>query len=491
MTGAQFSSNIKNFNFKTKPYQHQLDAWNLSKDREYYALFMDLGTGKSKVLLDTAAYLKPENKIDAQVVVVPKGVQTAWVEEQVPTHLACEDNFTAYWSAAPRAEERDALKELMDAPGKHMRTLIMNCEGLTSMEAKATEYLEKFLKKRRCLVAIDESTTIKSGAAHRAKVLIRLRQYAAYRRLMSGNPIPNGPMDLYSQSEFLRKGLLGFSTFYGFRNRFAVMQKMRFGNRAFDKIVGYRDEEEIQRLMRQFAFVIRKEDCLDLPEKIYQTIDVEMPPDQAKVYASMRQEAFVMLESGAISSADQVMVQLMRLHQIACGFLQTDGGIVEFEKNPRIEAMLEQIEQAPGKVIIWCSYRRNIEQVIAALSEKYGRSAVVTFYGDTAKDDRGSATRLFQDPASGVRFMVANPQAGKFGNTWTQGTTVIYYSNDYNLENRQQSEDRSHRIGQTQSVVYIDLRVKDTVDDRILRVLKAKKKLTDAIVSSNWKWFFN
>lgn len=475
--------------FKTRPYQHQLDAWSLSKDREYYALFMDLGTGKSKVLLDTAAYLKLENKIDAQVIVVPKGVQTAWVEEQVPTHLACEDNFTAYWSASPRSEERDALKEIMDAPGKHMRTLIMNCEGLTSMDAKASEYLGEFLKKRRCLLAIDESTTVKSGAAHRTKVLTRMAKFAPYRRIMSGNPIPNGPMDLYSQTEFLKKGLLGFSSFYGYRNRFAVMHDMRFGNRAFKKIVGYRDEQELQLMMRKFAFVIRKQDCLDLPEKIYQTIDVEMPADQAKCYNQMRQEAFIQLESGAVSGADQVMVQLMRLHQIACGFLTTDRGIVEFEgPNPRIAAMLEQIEQAPGKVIIWCSYRRNIEQVIAALSEKYGRSTVATFYGDTSKDDRGSATRLFQDPASGVRFMVANPQAGKFGNTWTRGTTVIYYSNDYNLENRQQSEDRSHRIGQTQSVVYIDLRVKNTVDDRILKVLKAKKTLTDQIVSSNWRW---
>lgn len=480
---------MDNFPFRTKPYQHQLDAWQLSKDREYYALFMDLGTGKSKVLLDTSAYLKLENKIDAQVVIVPKGVQTAWVEEQVPTHLACEDNVTAYWSASPRSEERDALKDLLEAPGKHMRTLVMNCEGLTSMDAKATDYLEKFLDKRRCLLAIDESTVVKSGAAHRTKVLTRLAKLAPYRRIMSGNPIPNGPMDLYSQAEFLKKGLLGFSSFYGYRNRFAIMHDMRFGNRAFKKIVGYRDEEQLQAIMRKFAFVIRKADCLDLPEKIYQVVDVEMLPDQKRAYNTMLQEAFVQLESGAVAGADMVMTQLLRLEQIACGFLQTDQGLVEFEgKNPKIDAMLEQIEQAPGKVIIWCSFRRNIEQAVTALSEKYGKTSVVTFYGDTHKDDRGVATRQFQDPASGVRFMVANPQSGKFGNTWTAGTTVIYVSNSYNLEDRQQSEDRSHRIGQTQSVVYIDLRVRNTVDDRILKILKAKKKLTDQIVSSNWKW---
>lgn len=480
---------MTDFNFKSVPYRHQLDAWELSKDREYYALFIDLGGGKSKVLLDTSAYLKLENKIDAQVIVVPKGVQVAWVEEQIPNHLACEDNVTAYWTAAPRLEERTALTNLLEAPGSHMRTLVMNCEGLTSLDSKATEYLTRFLKKYRCMLAVDEATVIKSSAAHRTKILIKLARLAPYRRILTGNPIPNGPMDLYSQAEFLKKGLLGFSSFFGYRNRYAILQDCRFGSKSFLKIVGYRDEEALKTMMRSFSFIISKSECLDLPPKIFQEVDVEMGVQQKAAYKTMLEESYLELESGASVTADLVMTKLTRLHQIACGFMSTDQGVVEFEgANPRIAAMLDQVEQAPGKVIVWASYRKNIEQVIAALSNKYGRNSVVTFYGDTPKDERSSATSKFQNPESGVRFMVANPQSGKFGNTWTQGTTVIYLSNSYNLEDRQQSEDRSHRIGTTQSVVYIDLRVRNTVDDRILKVLKAKKKLTDQIVSSNWRW---
>lgn len=477
------------FPFRTIPYQHQLDCWRVSKDREYFALFLAMGCGKTKVLLDTTAYLKSNNKIDAQVIIVPKGVQGVWADEQIPTHLSCEDNFTACWSASPRAEEREKLDELMRAPGKHMRSLVLNCEGLTSANAKSFEYLKAFLTKYRCMLAVDESTTIKSGTAARTKILIALGKRAAYRRIMTGNPIPNGPLDLYSQAEFLQKGLLGFSSVFGFRNRFAVMQDMNFGSKSFKKIVGYRDQEVLKQLMRQFSFIIKKEDCLDLPEKIYQTVDVEMSTEQKKAYDDMCRDAFILLGDGRTVSAEMVMTQLTRLHQIACGFMQTDSGVAEFPGiNKRIEAMMGQIEQAEGKVIIWAAYRRNVEQIVSALQTTYGKESVETFYGGSDSRNRPLATAKFQDPTSPVRFMVANPQAGKFGNTWTQGTTVIYFSNSYNLEDRDQSEDRSHRIGQKSNVVYVDLRCPNTVDDRIIRVLKSKKKLTDQIVQSNWKW---
>lgn len=477
--------------FKSVPYAHQLDAFNLSKDREYYALFIDLGGGKSKVLLDTSAYLKQTDKIDAQVIISPKGVVTAWVQEQIPTHFACEDNVTAYWTASPRAEERESLENLMNGKGTHMRTLVMNCEGLTSRDSKATVYLAAFLKKYRCMLAIDEATQIKNPSAHRTKVLVRLSRLAPYRRILTGNPIPNGPMDLYSQTEFLKKNLLGFGSFYGFRNRFAVMQDCRFGNRAFKKIVGYRDEEALKELIRGFGFTISKSECVDLPPKIFQEIDIEMGTEQKAAYKAMLEESFIQLESGATVTAQLVLTQMVRLQQIACGFMSTDAGLVEFDgPNPKVEAVLDQVEGAPGKVIIWASFRKNIEQVVAELSKKYGNDSVATFYGGTSKEDRGTATARFQDPNSSVRFLVANPQSGKFGNTWTLGTTVIFLSCNFNLEDRQQSEDRAHRIGssKTESVVFIDLVCRKTVDERILKVLKAKKKLTDQIVSSNWRW---
>ncbi len=483
-TGSMFE-----FPFKLPPYKHQLDCWNFSRDRTSFALFLALGVGKSKILIDTGAYHFLQGWIKGLVVIPPKGVLWNWYDKEVPQHMSDAVKYQmAYWSSAPNKEEREKLRSLMEDGGEHLRILLMNCEAFTSIENHASEYLVKFLKKFPSTLAIDESTTLKNRSAARTKVLTKIGRLAKYRRILTGNPVPNGPMDLYSQAEFLEPKLLGFSNFFGFRNRFAVLQNMRFGARSFLKIVGYRDTETLVQLMRKFSFIIRKEDCLDLPPQIYQTIDVEMSEDQKRYYNQMVQESFILLDSGATVSAQMVMTQLTRLHQITAGFLATDQGNVPFEPNPRIDALLEILEQAEGKVIIWSLYRFNIVQVKKAIQEKFGAETLVEFWGDTSTEDRREATKSFEDPASKVRFMLSNPATGKFGSTWIQGTTVVYFTNSYDWEHREQSEARSHRIGQCRPVLYIDLRCRKTVDDRILKVLKEKKKLTDHIVASNWRW---
>jgi SNF2 family DNA or RNA helicase len=250
--------------------------------------------------------------------------------------------------------------------------------------------------------------------------------------------------------------------------------------------------------MARFSFVCKKEDCLDLPPKVYQTIDVEMGPKQTAAYNAMLRDAFIQLSSSQVT-APMIITQLLRLHQIVCGFLKADDGSeTEFdEPNSRMAQLLDVLEQAPGKVTIWATYRKNVRDIVAAITEKYGAHSVVDYYGETSADDRRYAKQAFQDPDSIVKYIVSNPASGRFGNTWTQATTVVYYSNSYDLESREQSEDRAHRIGQVgalhgaeldPSVLYIDLRVRDTVDDKIIRVLKAKKTLSDEIVASNWRW---
>lgn len=453
--------------------------------------------GKSKVVIDNAAYLYLEEKIEGQVVIAPKGVYLNWVESELPTHMSpAVRHEVAYWSSYANKEEREALRKLHE-DGKFLRTLVVNIEALNS--ERATKELVQFMEKYRNITTIDESTTIKNPNAKRTKIAINIGKYAQYRRICSGNPMPNGPLDLYSQSEFLRKNQLGFANYFAFRNRFAVMQEQKFGSRSFKSVVGYKDKEYLKKLMRQFSFVIKKDDCLDLPPKVYQTVDIAMGPKQTEAYNKMLQDAYFALEDGTQLTAQMVITQLLRLHQISCGFLKPDFGEEQPfpEANERLETLMDLLEAAPGKVIIWATYRYNIAQIINAISEKFGPQSVVDYYGDTDDEDRRKAKRSFQDPESPVRFIVSNPETGKFGNTWTLATTVIYYSNTYNLESREQSEDRAHRIGQVgavhkpgedPSVLYIDLRARGTVDDKIIRVLKNKKKLTDEIVASNWQW---
>jgi SNF2 family DNA or RNA helicase len=252
-------------------------------------------------------------------------------------------------------------------------------------------------------------------------------------------------------------------------------------------------------MMRKFSFVCKKEDCLDLPPKVYQTVEVQMGARQADAYNKMLQDAYIALSDGSSVTAQMVMTQLVRLHQIACGFMKPDHmPEVPFgEPNDRIETLLSLLEQAPGKCIVWATYRYNVRQLMDAISKKFGEESVVDFYGATSNDDRKYAKEAFQDSNSPVKYIVSNPASGRFGNTLTQGTTVLYFSNSYDLEFREQSEDRAHRIGQVgdvhspgqdPSVLYIDLVAKGTVDERIVKVLKAKKRLTDEVVQSNWKW---
>lgn len=492
------------FPFKTKPYKHQLDCWRLSKDRESYALFMEMGTGKSKVIIDTACYLYMNKRIEGQVIVAPKGVYHNWIENELPTHMSDAVQWrAAHWSSSARKEEKDAIKKLHQ-PGNFFRTFVINVEAMNS--ERAVDEVVDFMKKYRCMLTIDESTTIKNPNAKRTKILINLGKFAPFRRVCSGNPIPNGPLDLYSQTEFLQRNLLGFANYFAFRNRFAVMQEQTLGRQSFKRVVGYRDLDALKRMMRSFSFVIKKEDCLDLPPKVYQTVDVSMGPKQTAAYNQMVQDAYIQLSHGQVT-APMVITQLLRLHQISCGFLKPDNmDEVPFgEPNERLETLLNLLEQAPGKVIIWATYRYNIKQIIAAIEERFGKNTVVDYYGETDDAERKYARQAFQDPNSTVKYMVSNPDTGKWGNTWTQATTVIYYSNNYNLEARDQSEDRAHRIGQfgsmhrikvpgmtydgkEPSVLYIDLRVRGTVDDKIIRVLRNKKKLTDEIVASNWRW---
>jgi len=482
---------------KSTPYRHQWDCFNLSKDRKVFGIFSEMGTGKSLMCLMTAAHLYLTGKIKRLLIVAPKGCYRSWTDSEIPAHLSEDLPYKlAYWSSYSTKEDKRQLAAL-EAPGEALRILVVNVEACNS--ERTVDFIVDSMKKQPTMMVVDESTVIKNPQAKRTKILINVGKFAEYRRICSGSPIPNGAVDLYTQTEFLQKNLLGFTNFYAFRNRFAVMQDQRLGNQSFKRIVGYRDMDALRTLMSKFSFIIKKQDCLELPPKVYQTVDVQMGPHQARAYNEMLQDAYVQLGDGSRVTAQMVMTQLVRLHQIACGFLKPDfmDEVPFGEPNDRVETLLSMLEQAPGKCIIWATYRYNIRQIVDAIGKRFGEESVVDFYGATSDDDRKYAKQAFQDPDSPVKYIVSNPASGKFGNNWTLGTTVIYFSNSYDLEFREQSEDRAHRIGQEgaihapgedPSVLYIDLVVKGTVDERIVKVLKAKKKLSDEVVQSNWRW---
>ena len=461
-------------NFKTKPFVHQLQALGCSWDKTNFAYFMEMGTGKSKVLIDNIAMLYDAGKINAAVVIAPKGVYRNWERLEIPAHLPdhIKTRITTWVAPSSRTKQDkkdiDKLSETFDG----LDIFLMNVEALSSKPA--AQFLERYLLSTNSLVAVDESTTIKTQSAGRTKNIVKVGKLAKYRRILTGSPVTKNPMDLYSQCAFLDEDLLGFSSYWAYKSRYAIEVKRHSSTHSFPHIVGFRNLDELSRKLAFFSFRVLKEDCLDLPSKVYSPRHVELTKEQEKAYNDLETFAITQLNNN-ILSVTNTMTMLLRLHQITCGYLPTDNGQPPVPlKNNRMDELLNVLEETEGKVIIWANYRYSIFDIEKNLKKKFGEDSVVTYFGDTKDQDRQEIVKSFQDPKSPVRFFVANQQTGGYGLTLTAAHTVVYYSNNYDLEKRIQSEDRAHRIGQKNNVTYIDIICENTVDDNIVGSLRNK-----------------
>ena len=459
------------FKYKTKPYKHQEEALFKSFARDNYAYFMEMGCGKSKVLIDNMTWLYENKHIDTAIIIAPKGVYMNWKNSEIPTHLPDDIPNNVYvWKSGANKSEKIVLEEGVKTRDK-LRILLVNVEAFAT--AKVKKYLQAFIHRSNFLLAVDESTTIKNIKAKRTKEILKLGQSAKYKRILTGSPITQSPMDLYSQCYFLDKDLLGFDSYWSFQGRYAIIRQTRIGNHSFQQIVGFRNLSELTDKLHRFSYRVTKEQALDLPEKIYTTREVNLTSDQIKHYNSMKDSAVALLDGGDMVTAPEVMTRLLRLQQLLCGYLVTDDGETVEIANHRIDAMLDTIEEMDGKVIIWSRFRHDIKKIRKALEKDYGSGTVVTYYGDTSQEDRDKAIDRFQND-EGTKFFVGNAQTAGRGLTLTAATNVIYYSNDFNLETRIQSEDRCHRIGQKNNVLYVDLVVPDSIDIHIVKVLQSK-----------------
>ena len=463
------------YEYKTQPYEHQRTALNKSCVKKNYGYFMEMGCGKSKVLIDNVAWLYEQGWIDTAVIVAPKGVYRNWEVSEIPTHMPDRIEREVYvWSANPNKAQRERLSEGVKKCDK-LRILLVNVEGFGASK-KVAQYVDMFTRDSAFLLAVDESTTIKNPKAKRTKALVELGKNASYKRILTGSPVTKSPMDLYSQCAFMDLRLLGFDSYYAFQGRYAVTRTQRMGSHSFQQIVGYRNLDELSDKLAGFSYRVTKDEALDLPEKIYTIREVYCTKEQLEYYHSIKKAAIALLEDGQLVSAPSVMTQLLRLQQVLCGHLMTDDGdLVEFPTK-RIQALLDTIDEMSGKVIIWSRFRYDIKKIVSELSKVHGSSSVVSYFGDTSDADRAEAIKQFQ--FGEARFFVANPQTAGYGLTLTAATNVIYYANDFNLETRVQSEDRAHRIGQHHPVTYVDLMTKGTVDVHIVKSLRNKIDLS-------------
>ena len=467
-----------NYKFKTKPYAHQLTALEKSWNKETYAYFMEMGTGKTKVLIDNLAMLYDKGKVDGALIIAPKGVIGTWYKQEIPNHLPNHiENVSVMWQSLITKKQKNNLDALFKAEEK-LHILIMNVEALST--SKGTEFAARFLNSHKTLMAIDESTTIKNSSAKRTKNILALSKYAKYRRIMTGSPVSKNPLDLYSQCEFLSPWLLNFQSFYAFRNRYAEMKTIHARGRSIQVVHKFQNIGELSDKLKGFSYRVLKEDCLDLPDKIYIKRNIALTSEQLKLYQQMKTMALAVLNGKQVTSVT-VLTQLMRLHQITCGHFTADDGSTQLVKSNRITELMDVLEEVEGKAIIWANYQHDITNIIKAIVEEYGEESIVDYYGLTAQEDRQENIQQFQNNPK-CRFLIGTPQTGGYGITLTAANTVIYYSNGYDLEKRLQSEDRAHRIGQKKSVTYVDLICENTVDEKIVKALRNKINIASEVL---------
>ena len=473
-----------NYKFKTQPYKHQLDALQDSWDKENFAYFMEMGTGKSKVLLDNAAMLYDKGKINGLLIIAPKGVYKNWYDSEIPTHLP--DHIfkkMVLWKTSDKSKKQQQLLNTLFETGSEFHILLMNVEAFSKGDGAA--FAAKFLSCHNTMIAIDESTTIKTPTSNRTKNILALRQHAKYRRILTGSPVTKSPLDLFSQCEFLDPWLLGHTSYWTFKSRYAVTRKIQVQGRQVEIVVGYRNLGELSEKIQPFSKRVLKDDCLDLPKKTFMKHVVEMTKEQKKVYKQMKEEAIAYLDGKVLSSAT-VMTQLMRLHQITCGHFTPDDGEIKDLPCNRMTELMDILENVHGKAVIWSHYTHDVKRIIEEIKRVYGEDSVVDYFGQTTSEERSINIKKFQNDDK-CRFFVGTTHTGGYGITLTAASTMIYFSNGYDLEKRQQSEARIDRIGQTKPMTYIDIISEDTVDDRIVKALRSKINIANQIMGEDYK----
>lgn len=459
--------------FKTKPYQHQIDALARSQDRPDYALLMEAGTGKTKIIIDNAAYLYSLGRIDSLIVIAPNGVHRNWIGE-IEAHLHDDvPRVTAYYEAgvtalAPLRRWCAACKET-----SALRVLTFNIEVL--QDAKRTDAILGLMYARQTMLVIDESQRIKAPGSKRTKSAYRVGHAAKYRRILTGTPVSQGLQDLYSQFRFLDWKIIGNKTYADFKGEYCVM-----GGHDGMEIVAYRNTERLRNRLAPYAFEVNKKDCLDLPPQTWIKREVEMSAEQKKHYKALKDQ-FVTELKGTTLEAPLAAVRMIRLRQILSGFFPLPENDKKWEALPcpRLETCADLVEEASrGKVIVWCHFHADVERVIPKLKER--GIAALPYYGGISDNRRAENLAQWRaDPS--ITALVATEATGGVGLTLNEADTAVFFSHDYNYEHRIQAEARNHRAGQTKPITYYILVARGTADVRMLRRVEEKGSVADLI----------
>lgn len=489
---------------KTKPMGQQREALARMEGKRNYALFMEQGTGKTWTLLADAERAYSAGKIDAVLVVAPKGVHTNWILREIPAHME-GDIIARYWTKAGGVKGRKRMEEVFNPRAVGgvvpLRVFAINIDAVNTKDG--FDFARRFLRATKCMMIVDESSRIKNPSAKRTEKVIELGRLATARRIATGTPITRAPVDVYSQMDFLKEGLLGTTSYRAFVAEYTelmgadhpMMQNMIQKNpkAAYAQVPvkdksgrpQYRNLDKLQAYLAPHSYRVLKADCLDLPPKVYTTRYFEMDGAQRVVYDTLERDSRIVLTDGTISPVKK-LAALMKLQQVTSGYVMVPipGQDPEMRfvaaNNPRLETFLDMTEDLDDEtsMIVWARFRPEIDAITDGL-KRLGKT-FVEYHGGVNDADRESAVNDFQSGAA--QFFVGNAQSGGIGLTLTRAEQVVYYSNSFDLEHRLQSEDRAHRIGQRKTVLYTDLAAIDTIDQPIARSLQLKQDVAAEVL---------
>jgi SNF2 family DNA or RNA helicase len=478
-----------NYTYKTTPMPHQAKILEETAELEYFALFHEMGCGKTKIMIDNAAYLFEQGKINGVFIIAPNGVDLNWLIDEIPTHLPDrikKQSRIFRFSSGKSGTKKH--KEEIQWNRKHegLAWLIMSYDAFMTLNGKEAGLL--FLEQRKCLYILDESVSIKTPGAKRTMRIVRTAHRAKYRRILDGYPTPKGAFDVYSQLQFLSNDFWkkhGWDSFAMFKQYFGVFENaFGKGSQEFEKLIGFNHLSELNEIIQPISSRLKKENVLDLPPKIYEPRYFELSASQRSLYTELKEQYKLWLDTETLITANLAMVRMLRLQQISCGYLPVgeDEPVHVIEGiNPRLQLLKSIIEDEEEKTIIWARYKLDID-LVSQLLTKLGRRFVL-YTGDTSDENRIKAKEQFQK--GDAQFFVGTPAAAGIGLTLHAAKHVIYYSNSFNLRHRVQSEDRAHRAGLQHPVVYTDLLGNDTIDKSIMLNLCGKMDTTDAILGDN------
>ena len=443
---------------------------------------MEMGTGKSKVAIDTMSLLFLNRQIDGVLIIAPKGGYLNWIDEEIPAHIPEHiPKRMAFWNADSTKLEQRIAYSLLGAKDDCLDIMVVNVEALNG--DRAYEFTETFVRSHYTLIIVDESTCIKNHAAKRTKAVYKLGALSDYRRILTGTPITDSPLDLFGQCQFLKPGVLGHDNWVSFSNYYADIQKMTHGTRRYDKIVRYKNLPELTQRIQAFSYRKLKSECLDLPEKTFVNYYVEQTSEQKAAYKKMKEEAMIQFSNEEMVSSTSVITTMGKLHQINCGHIKDDFGNIHDIPNNRVSELIDILSKTHDKVIIWCNFKRDVELIRNAIKKEFDEDASL-YYGETTTDDRRESLENFRRGNS--RFFVSTLATGAMSLTIVESAYTVYYSYDYNAMLWLQSQDRNHRPGQTRNVTYVVMQTPKSVDTRIIKALKEKEDLA-AQVLDNWR----